>query len=72
MGGEEKTAREPFQIAVRQAGGATKAAALLECSRAYVDMIVSGSRRPGLNVAFRIEKVFGIPMPDWVAVAPSA
>ena len=64
------SARERLRRAVRQAGGAAAAAKLLGCSRAYVDMLVVGSRvRPGMQVAFEIERRLGIPMQIWMAEA---
>ena len=64
------SAREQFRRAVRQAGGAAATAKLLGCSRAYVDMLIVGSRvRPGMQVAFEIERRLGIPMRTWMAEA---
>ena len=66
MGAKGQSARERFKVAVREAGGAAKAAVLIDCSRAYVDMLVGGTRRPGLSMAYKIERVFGIAMQAWV------
>lgn len=59
---------ERFRRLVRRLGGAAAAARAIGCSRAYVDMIVKGSRRPGLRVVYAIEKASNgeIPMRDWM------
>ncbi len=65
-------AREEFCRAVRCAGGSKEAARLLGCTRAYVDMVRNGGRRPGMRVAHAIERTFGIPMQSWMVVAGDA
>lgn len=64
--------RATFKRWVSTVGGSRAAAALLRCSRSYVDMIRSGDRRPGLNIAHRIERLTDgkIPMSDWLSPAP--
>lgn len=61
--------RAAFKRWVSEVGGSRAAAALLHCSRSYVDMIRSGDRRPGLNTAHRIERLTDgkIRMPDWLS-----
>lgn len=66
MSDDNKSARERFIICVRAAGGAKITAGRLGCTRSYVDMIRLGQRRPGMRVAFAIEREFGIKMQDWV------
>lgn len=60
--------RTKFNSWVAKVGGSRAAAAVLRCSRSYVDMLRSGDRRPGLDLAYRIERVTGgaIRMPDWL------
>lgn len=64
---DEKRKREPrgqapaatrraFAAWVRRVGGSREAAALLDVSRSYVDMIRGGQRAPGLVTAYRIER----------------
>ena len=61
------TARERFVAAVEAAGGAAKAARLLGCTRAYCDMLRTGAReRPGMRVAFEIQRRMGIAMEAWM------
>ena len=60
-------ARETFRRQVQASGGAAATARTLGCSRAYVDMILAGSRRPGMRVAHAIERALGIPMQAWLA-----
>jgi transcriptional regulator with XRE-family HTH domain len=62
-------ARETFQRKVRDAGGSAAAARALGCSRSYVDMIIKGTRRPGMKVARAIEELFGIAMREWMTTA---
>jgi hypothetical protein len=62
---ETKT-RERFRDKVGAHGGSAAAAIALGCSRSYVDMIIKGARRPGMQVARAIEGVFGIAMQEWV------
>jgi len=63
-----KMLRQQFSLSVRVMGGAIVAAERLGCSRAYVDMIAAGTRRPGLETAHAIERVMGIPMQMWAFV----
>jgi plasmid maintenance system antidote protein VapI len=58
--------RERFRELVGGHGGSAAAAHALGCSRSYVDMIISGARRPGMKVARAIEELFGIAMQEWV------
>lgn len=58
--------RAQFQTKVRSLGGSRRCAEALGCSRSYVDMIISGNRRPGMRTARAIEELFGIPMQAWV------
>ena len=60
---------ERFRQAVAGIGGSAHAAKALGCSRAYVDMIRNGTRRPGMRVAHAIERAFGIPMQSWLGRA---
>lgn len=79
MSSDEKRKREargPTPAATRRAfvawvdrvGGSREAARLLGVSRSYVDMIRSGDRSPGLNTAFRIERLTdgAIRMQGWI------
>ena len=63
-------ARDTFRAAVRKAGGSVAASKRLRCSRSYVDMIAGGKRRPGLRLAFAIERAFRIPASAWLDVKP--
>lgn len=63
-------ARDVFRTAVRKAGGARATAKRLRCSRSYVDMLAGGKRRPGLRLAFAIERAFRIPAESWIGVRP--
>lgn len=67
-----RSIEEQFRVAVAGCGGSAQAAKALGCSRAYVDMIRKGSRRPGMRVAHAIERVFGIPMQAWLGRPASA
>lgn len=58
--------REVFLFRVRAFGGSIQSARALGISRAYVDMIAKGDRRPGMRTAYAIERVFGIPMKAWL------
>lgn len=58
--------RAQFRKKVRALGGSRLSAEALGCSRSYVDMIISGNRRPGMRTARAIEELFGIPMQAWV------
>lgn len=62
--------RQRFIAWVEEIGGSREAAALLEVSRSYVDMIKSGDRTPGLRTAYRIEQLTGkrITMQAWVPI----
>ena len=62
----DKTARERFIEAVLAAGGSKLVAKRLGCSRSYIDMIRIAQRRPGMRIAFGIEREFGIPMKNWL------
>lgn len=62
--------RDLFRQRVNEHGGSRASAASLGCSRSYVDMIIKGSRRPGMRTARAIEELFGIPMQAWVAWPP--
>lgn len=59
--------RARFEVAVVQAGGARAVAQQLGYSRAYIDMIRKGERRPGLRPAVCFERSFGIACADWIA-----
>lgn len=60
--------RAKFRQAVREMGGAAAAAKVLGCTRVYVEMLGHGKRRrPGMRVAFAIEKRIGIRMQEWMA-----
>lgn len=39
---------------------------LLELDQAYLSQLLSGKRRPGLPIAFRIEERTGIPASSWL------
>lgn len=39
---------------------------LLGCSRSFLWAIFSGERKPGLEIAFQIERLTGIDARDWV------
>jgi hypothetical protein len=69
-----KQAREKFRRAVDAAGGPEKAAHVLGCTRAYVDMIYKGPddkgrKRPGPGVGEAIRRCFGIPYDEWIEAA---
>lgn len=59
-------ARRKFAAAVEKAGGGTAAAFQLGVSAAMVSYICDGKRDVGLETAFRIQEVYGIPMEEWV------
>lgn len=61
----EKTRRR-FKQCVTDAGGPTAAAFRLGLSLSTVNSISSGERDPGLDVAFRIQKMFGIAAEEWL------
>lgn len=60
--------RRRFIAWVESVGGSRAASRLLGVSRSYVDMIKSGSRSPGLDTAYRIERLTdgAITMQAWV------
>ena len=58
--------RSIFEAKVRAHGGSRVSAESLGCSRSYVDMIITGTRRPGMRTARAIEILFGIPMQAWL------
>lgn len=60
--------RAKFKAWVSEMGGSRAAAEVLRCSRSYIDMLRSGDRRPGLDLAHRIERVTDgkIRMPEWL------
>lgn len=58
--------RRTFRLAVRSMGGSAEAAKVLDCTRAYVDMLCQGKRRPGMKVAYAIERHIGITMQAWM------
>lgn len=62
------TAREKFRALVVRLGGSTRVAKALGCSRAFIDMVRAGTRKPGLVLARRIEVASGraITMRSWV------
>lgn len=55
-----------FAKAVKDSGGAERVAFSLDCSRATVDYLMEGERNPGLEIAWKIEQLYGIRMQDWV------
>lgn len=61
-----------FRRKVIHFGGAAQTARALGCTRAYVDMIRRGTRRPGMRVAHAIERLFGIPMQAWLQLPPAS
>ena len=61
----EKT-RRAFAKAVDTAGGLSAAAFRLGVSVSMVNMMCTGDRDPGLELAFRIQECFAIPMTEWV------
>lgn len=58
-------ARKKFSAAVDKAGGVTAAAFQLGVSPSMVSYVVDGKRNPGLELAFRIRELYGIPMEEW-------
>lgn len=64
----KRDTHKAFASAVEHAGGPKVAAVQLNISEAMVSYIISGDREPGLDVAYRIERLYGIPMKDWVDV----
>ena len=59
-------ARKRFSAAVTAEGNNTEAAFKLGISPAMVSYIRNGEKDPGLETAFRIQEIYGIPMQDWV------
>lgn len=58
-------AHKRFEFAVEKYGGDTAAAFSLGCSPSTIAYLKAGKRNPSIEVAFAIEKVFGIRMQDW-------
>lgn len=56
--------RRLFVAAVVASSGAA-VSAVVKVSRAYISQLMSGERRPSLDVAIRIEDAFGIPARAW-------
>ena len=59
--------RRQFATKVRLAGGQAAAAGLLGCTVTFVDHLIAGvdDKRPGLDLAFKIERVFRVPARAW-------
>lgn len=53
----------------REKNSQAEAARVLEVSRPYINQILSGSRRPSIDVLARIEKHYGVPPRDFAEVA---
>lgn len=60
------TPRERLAQAVAAAGGAAVVAEESGLTRSYIQMILNGSRRPGLRPAVFFERSFGIPCAAWL------
>lgn len=61
---------ERFQQAVDNAGGVNAAAHQLGCSPATVSLIYNDKRHlSDVELAFKIQSLWGIPMEDWVEVS---
>lgn len=58
--------RKLFAKKVEEGGGELQAAFVLGLSKEFIHLLSIGKRNPGLEMAFRIKEVYGIPMEDWV------
>lgn len=58
-------ARKTLATAVEASGGVTAAAFQLGVSAATVSYVIDGHRNVGLELAYRIRELYGIPMEDW-------
>lgn len=54
-----------FDLKVKETGGASKTATLLECSVPHVSLIRQGKRKPSRALASRIEKLLGLSAGGW-------
>lgn len=61
-----EAARRTFIRLVESYGGKEATAGALRCSVSTVTQIMAADRNPGLEIAYGIEQLFGIPMQDWV------
>jgi plasmid maintenance system antidote protein VapI len=59
-------ARKRFEAEIKKVGGPEQAALSLGVSRTMVDFLVAGDRSPGLELALKIEALYGIPPKEWV------
>ena len=64
--------REQFAAAVARVGGARKASEILDCTPAYIYLLMADSseKLPSVKMAAAIEDKLGVPMRAWAASLP--